>query len=123
MKGKEFINLYVKDGRILPNDVEVIDGSLDLKNCEIKKIENLPKQVNGLVCLSENKIKILENLPEIINGDLFLGYNNITEIKSIPKYVKYNIWLSNNPISKKYIIWDYQDLKRVFKLQLLEGLL
>jgi hypothetical protein len=56
MNSSEFKKLYVKDGRILPNKVSVIDGSLFLDSNKITKIENLPNTINGDLDLENNNI-------------------------------------------------------------------
>ena len=63
MISKEFKELYVKDGKILPNDVEVIEGGLHLAYNNISVIENLPSTINGDLDLDNNKIEVIENLP------------------------------------------------------------
>ena len=140
MKGEEFKKLYIKDGRILPNNVDVIDDYLDLNYCNISKIENLPKVIKGFLILNNNnKIKILENLPEKIYGKLYLYNLPIEKIKSIPKYINGIIWLCDSGLFDKYhnlfymsynkeviekhfreYYIDYKELKRIFKIELLK---
>ena len=56
MTGDEFKTLYVKDGKILPNNVSEIKGDLYLSNNKISKIENLPNTINGNLFLSNNPV-------------------------------------------------------------------
>ena len=90
MTGYEFTKLYVKNGKILPNDVQEIDGSLYLSNNNITKIENLPHTINNHLFLSNNRITKIENLPSIING---------------------LVTLSNNPIYAQFKKSNYTDVK------------
>ena len=52
----EFISKYVKNGKILPNNVDKIGGNLGLGYNKISKIENLPKEIGGSLYLSHNPI-------------------------------------------------------------------
>jgi hypothetical protein len=102
MTGKEFIKKYVKKGKILPNNVEVINGTLDFCHKSTRagagftKIENLPKVINGNLWLSSNKITKIENLPKLIEGDLYLHNNKITKIENLPEVIEGDLDLSGN---------------------------
>jgi len=95
MKGYEFERLYVKDGKIWPNDVDVIEGFLNLNCSNISKIENIPKIIKGYLDLGNNNIFKIENLPKVIEGDLFLYNNPIykqflkTNFKNVKKWAYY----------------------------------
>ena len=59
----DFIIEYVKDERIIPNNVKKIkDNFLDFSNMKIKKIENIPNSIEELD-FSHNNITKIENLP------------------------------------------------------------
>jgi hypothetical protein len=90
MTSKEFEEKYVKEGKILPNNVEAIKGGLYLSANNITKIENLPEEIEGGLYLSANNITKIENLPEVINGDLSLGY---------PEVIKGDLRLDDNNIT------------------------
>jgi len=90
MKGKEFKDLYVKDGKILPNDVNVIEDYL---------------------YLGYNKISKIENLPKVIKGSLFLHNNNISKIENLPKIIGGNLCLVDNPIWEQYLKSNFKDEK------------
>ena len=80
MKSAEFKSKYVKNGKILPNSVEKIEGGLFFNNNQITKIENLPEKIEGSLFLSNNQITKIENLPKKIGGSLNLSNNQITKI-------------------------------------------
>ena len=92
MTSKEFNSKYVKNGKILPNDVDKIEGSLDLSDNKISKIENLPDKIEGSLYLHNNKISVIENLPDKIEGDLDLRYN---------------------PLPKRYRDKSFDELKKI----------
>ena len=52
--GGYFVNLYVKNGKILPNNVTEITDKLGISNNQISKIENLPHTINGSINLASN---------------------------------------------------------------------
>ena len=70
MISEEFTELYVKNGKILPNDVKELNGHLYLSYNQIEKIENLPPTINGSLFLDSNQIykmiKLLTNLIKIL---------------------------------------------------------
>jgi len=93
LTGEEFVKLYVKNGRILPNDVDCINGDLWLDNNKITVLENLPQSIQGHLYLSNNKIKVIQNLPQSIQGNLYLSNNpiyneGIVDKQSAYKYLK-----------------------------------
>jgi len=91
MHGEYFEKLYVKDGKILPNNVDVIEGRLHLSFHDISKIENLPKVIKGALNLSNNNISKIENLPKVVKGDL---------------------WLYSNPVFKQFEKSNFTDQKK-----------
>jgi len=102
MTGDEFKALYVKNGKLLPNNVTEITDDLFLSNNKISKIENLPYTINGTLYLFNNKIKKIENLPHTINGSLNLSYNKIFKIENLPHTINGYLYLSNNPIYSQF---------------------
>ena len=92
MTSKEFNSKYVKNGKILPNDVDKIEGSLDL---------------------SDNKISKIENLPDKIEGDLYLYNNNISKIENLPDKIEEGLYLGGNPLPKRYKGKSFDELKKM----------
>ena len=90
MRSEEFAKLYVKDGKILPNEVDTIEGDLNLYS---------------------DKISIIENLPNTIKGDLNLSYNQITKIENLPNNIEKGLYLSGNPIYKEIKSFKGEDTK------------
>ncbi len=103
MTGDEFINLYVKNGKILPNNVTEITDDLNLYNMKIKKIENLPNIINGDLSLSSNKIKQIENLPTIIKGEFYIINNPVYSEFEKSNFTKQKEWAY---MIMKLDVWD-----------------
>ena len=113
MTSKEFNSKYVKNGKILPNDVDKIEGNLDLYNNKISKIENLPDKIKGDLNLGNNKISKIENLPDKIEGDLYLYNNNISKIENLPDKIEEGLYLGGNPLPKRYKGKSFDELKKM----------
>ena len=113
MNSNEFKSKYVKDGKILPNDVDKIDGSLDLSGNNISKIENLPDKIEEGLYLSDNKISKIENLPDKIEGSLFLRNNKISKIENLPDKIEGHSYLDDNPLPKRYRDKSFDELKKI----------
>jgi hypothetical protein len=56
MLSEEFVKKYVKDGKILFNDVNILESSFYLNDNQIKAIENLPDVIEGGLSLNDNPI-------------------------------------------------------------------
>ena len=111
MTGNEFKTLYVKNGKILPNNVTEITDDLWLHNNQILKIENLPNKINRSLSLSDNNISKLENLPNVINGNLYLDNNQIKKIENLPTILDGYLSLSLNPIYSQFEKSNFNNVK------------
>jgi uncharacterized protein YlzI (FlbEa/FlbD family) len=111
MTGVKFKRLYVKDNKILPNNVTEITGSLYLDNNNISKIENLPHTITGSLFLSHNKIEKIENLPDVIDSYLDLSYNKIKKIENLPNIINGDLDLHGNPVFSQYKKSNFTDQK------------
>ena len=97
----------VIDCNLIPNNyiskTEIINGIVEIKNCNSLKFFKNLKKVDGDFDCSHNKLSNLDGCPEVVNGCFFCEYNYLTTLKGCPKIVNDQFWCHDNAIefSKK----------------------
>jgi hypothetical protein len=87
LKEKLFKN--VPGGFELKYPFSLVDGSLDLSNCELVSFKNFPRSVNGSVNVCGNNISSIEGLPTKIESTLDISINDkLTSLSGIHKHLK-----------------------------------
>jgi len=64
MSASQFLKKYVIFGEILPNDVDIIDGDLNISNMGLTNLHNI-KEVNGYLICNTNNIESLDYVPKV----------------------------------------------------------
>lgn len=86
---KERLLEKVPGGTELKYPFSLVDGTLNLDNCELVSFKNFPRKINGSVNVSGNNFTSIEGLPNIIESTLDLSINQkLTSLAGIHKHLK-----------------------------------
>jgi hypothetical protein len=92
----------IKNWTINPDGTVDVDGNVNLRSMELKKIPLKFGSVSGNFDCSHNELNGLEGAPNRVGGNFYCAFNKLISLEGGPKEVVGEFWCIGNPIFRLY---------------------
>ena len=102
------VDLKYSELKKLPLKFGTVTGDFSCSYNKLKSLEGAPKKVTGHFSCRKNNLTSLEGAPEEVGEYFDCSYNKLTSLKHAPRKVNVNFYCYNNKITSKlrFVIID-----------------